>query len=461
MPIDAAEPQSAGWWLERLAKQLLDRKRQARFERLDSYYSGNPPLPVGAENARAAYAAFQRKARSNFAELIVDAVQDRMRIRAIRTAVDNDENGDQTAWAIYKRNRLKVHAKQVHEWFLTFGEAYVIIGTQNLGEGQTAALITPEDPRQVITENDPITGEAVAGLKVFHDDAGGEDVAYLYLPGKVYRASRRRPAANGKLTFSVRTWDWDEVAGGDAGKVLPLDTVCVVRFENKRAAGEFETHTDLLDRINHMLLQRMVIATMQAFRQRAVIGDLPETDDAGNAINYDEVLAADPGALWQLPEGIELWESGQADITPILSSVKDDVQHLAAVTRTPLHYFTPDAAAGSAEGASLQREGHVFKVEDRADRGEDGWVRVFSQALQIEGQTDRAALEGLSIEWAPSERFSLAEKASAAVQAKAADVPWRTRGAAIWQFTPDELDRQVTERADDVLTAALLAPPAA
>jgi hypothetical protein len=199
----------------------------------------------------------------------------------------------------------------------------------------------------------------------------------------------------------------------------------------------------------------MVIATMQAFRQRAVKG-LPDVypEDhprAGEEIDYDELFVADPGALWQLPLTAEMWESGQIDLRPILDAVKDDVLHLAAVTRTPLPMFTPDAVTQSAEGASAAREGHVFKVEDRDERAEERWADVYSIAFEIMGDSERQDVHKISIEWAPAERHSLTEKASASVQAATAGVPWETRQAEIWDFTPDEIARQKSQRADDLL----------
>jgi hypothetical protein len=82
---------------------------------------------------------------------------------------------------------------------------------------------------------------------------------------------------------------------------------------NRNGVGEFEPHLDVLDRINHMILQRMVIATMQAFRQRAIKGDtedMPDKDpETGEEIDYDDIFAADPGALWRLPKVRDMWES--------------------------------------------------------------------------------------------------------------------------------------------------------
>lgn len=471
MAVDVSEPGTPGWWMKRLAKQL--EAKATRYGRLDDYYLGNPPLPLGAENSRAAFQAFQRSARSNFAALIVQAPRERLQVRAIRTAAEDDDNGDEAARAMWQRNDCDIQAPDVHRFMLEFSEAYVAVGLDDDGK----AVITAEDPRQVITAHDPATRRTLAALKLLHDDATDTDYAYLWLPGERYVATRHRvtPTTSGALTGSLlnrRTYappvrfSPASFTLQDEPETYEVQDIPVVRFANRDGVGEFETHTDLLDRINHMLLQRMVIATLQAFRQRAIEiedeDDLPDVDDEGNKVDYDDIFAADPGALWKLPAGAKIWESGQADLTPILSSVKDDVLHLAAVTRTPLTMFTPDAATQTAEGASLQREGLVFKVEDIQRIAGRSWARVVALGFALEGDDTRSDLAQVNIDWAPAERFSLAERADAAVKAKGADVPWYTRGAEIWQFTPDQLERQQTERSDDALQLAMAAPaPAA
>src|SRR5690606_14672608 len=149
--------------------------------------------------------------------------------------------------------------------------------------------------------------------------------------------------------------------------------------------GEFERHLAILDRINYTILSRLEIATLQAFRQRAIKGDLPRKDAQGNLIDYDDIFSADPGALWMVPATADIWESGQVDLGPIRSAVRDDVQDLAAVTRTPLFYLTPEATNGSAEGASLAREGLVFKAADRLAETTAPWARVMQLAFLFEG----------------------------------------------------------------------------
>ena len=74
--IDTSVPNSPGWWLQALAKKL-ERKAHKRRS-LRAYMEGNAPLPEGAEKVREAYRAFQRKSRTNFGELVVEAVAERM-----------------------------------------------------------------------------------------------------------------------------------------------------------------------------------------------------------------------------------------------------------------------------------------------------------------------------------------------------------------------------------------------
>lgn len=448
----ADEPYSDAWWLESLGKKLYG--RFDRVELLDRYYRGSPPLPEGADNATSAYQKFQRKARMNFAELVVEATRQRMNPIGFRTGADGDANGDREARRIWNYNDLAVESADVHQMMLALGDAYVIVGQDDDGQ----PVISAEDPRQVVTASDPkMRRKIVSGLKVFRDEQAGVDLAYLYLPGRVRRAYKTSSKVAPVLTMGFRANDWSWVDGGELLPASMDGVVPVVRFRNARGMGEFEMHLDHLDRINHMVLQRMVVATMQAFRQRAIQGDLPTHDQEGNLIDYNQLFVADPGALWTMPEGVNIWESTQADLGPLLEAVHADVMHLAAVTFTPAHYMLSDSGrqAGSAEAAQLTREGLVFKTEDRIARATIGWKQTMSLAFRWAGDAKRADLTALEPIWAPAERLTLAERADAA--SKALDVPWRTKMLELWGFSPEVVDRMETERGADAFMMALTA----
>lgn len=459
MPIDVAVPESPGWWMRRLARDL--EAAQPRLQLLDDHFRGDPPLPTGAEGSRDAYKAFQKKAHINLARLIVQAVRHRLTPIGFRTAADDDENGDEVAWRLWRTAGMTVRFSELARSMLALSVGYLIVGLDDQG----APLITAEDARQVTTAHDPVTDRAVAALKMFHDPIRSRDMAYLYLPGRLRVASRpvrRTREVSSAVRFNPGSWDWDEDLSADLPDGLE-DVVPVVRVLNEDGVGEFEPHLADLDRINHMILQRMVIATMQAFRQRGIKGDLPETypeghPQAGQTIDYDGIFVADPGALWLIPGAAEIWESGQVDLSPILSAVKDDMRGLAAASTTPLTLFNPDSANQTAEGAVSAREDFHFKIEDRRDLADLAVADALALTFRMIGDQERQDRSRIEVIWAPVDRHSLQEKADAASKA-VSTLPMRAILTEIWQLPPKDVDRYerlllAQQAADPIVRAA-------
>lgn len=469
MPIDVTVAESPGWWMLRLTQQLHDPKRQRRLEILDAWYRGEPPLPEGAKGWAGTYRHFQRQACSNFAELIPESARARMAVIGIRTSDDSDATGDAEAWRIWRRAQMPIVSDEVHNLFLRFGESYALVDEPE--EGSDVPVVTAEDPRLVIGEVDiRKPWRIVAGLKVFRDPIAGRDYAYLYRPGRVDVAYREAARRKGSPKFDGVSWELSPVRSEEfpdgLSSELPDGLMPLVRFQNRDCVGEFERHTALLERINRTILERMTIATLQAFKQRGIKG-MPNADKAGKPIDYTGVFEANPGSLWLMPETAEVWESGAVDLSPILASIQADVKHLAAVTQTPMHTLDPGGENQSAEGAALAREGLVFKVKDRIQRVSPAWSSVMQICFQwiadvTEGEekaaaVERANLDGIDVIWASPELQSLTERASAAAQAAAAGVTWRTIQIEVMGFPPAQVDRMTTEREDEMFFQARLA----
>ena len=421
-------------------------KEQAHFTLLERYYDGDAPLPEGADGHSRAYRRFQRKARLNVAQLAVAAVRERMRISGFRTGAADDENGDNEARRLWKANNLDVYSSDLHTNFLKFGEAYAIVG---MVPGREYPLVTVEDPRQVHAVTSPEDpSKVIAAVKVFSE--GGMHHAYFYYPTEILIF--RKPGDSSP--FDTDNWMFDE----EGSAPNPLGECPVVKFTNADDKGEYEPFLDIIDRINHMILQRLIIATTAAFKQKWVKGDFPTHDPDGNEIDYNGLFEAGPGAMWVLPPDAELGELDQSSIQDIINAVRADIQDFAAVTRTPMHYLSPDGANQSAEGASLAREGLVFKTEDRIARATVGWSKVMSLMFKWMGDTERADLLDLEPLWKPAERYSLSERADA--NTKFQDVPFRSRMKLVGQFSPAEVAEMEVERAgDQILTEALLGTP--
>src|SRR5688572_17746440 len=117
------EPNSPRWWLQRLGSQLLEDR--PRFDRLEEYRCGDHPLPIGHHRMREAFRVLQRKARSNYTGLVVEAVKERARPLGIRKGAKGIDPGSQKRW---QANSLDAEAPILHSWCLTFGRAYAIVG---------------------------------------------------------------------------------------------------------------------------------------------------------------------------------------------------------------------------------------------------------------------------------------------------------------------------------------------
>jgi len=457
--IDVKTPQSDGWWLEQCWTQLVPQREHCQ-KMLDRYI-GNGPMPTITEKQADAVKWFVAKSRSNFERLIVESVLSRLRIRGIRTAVDADEGGDAEAYSTWKRARGKLVALDAHKMALAMSRAYVIVGKDPAGR----LLATAEDPRQVTAITDPADPyRVVAAAKVYVDNLTREEVAYLYRPGRAPRVARRQlPRGNAAVVVDGRfpagkyTWDDERDEVEPPGEVEwlkadgDLDAVCpVVPFVNEDGMAQFEPFIPKLDRINQQILQRMTIATIQAFKQRAFKG-LPQNDPkTGKKIDWDSVFVADPGAIWNIPKDVDVWESGQVDLGPILNAIRDDVKDLAVTSGTPLYAITPDAAQGSAEGASLQREQMVFQVQTRQDRWELSHEMVCELMFRTAGDTKRAVPGKTEVMWAPVEKFSLSERSSAISQTKGV-VSRYQQLTEIWGMDPAQADRNMSELADDMV----------
>jgi hypothetical protein len=457
VPIDVTQPRSEGWWLQRLLKRL-DADR-SRFNTLDEYYRGENGIPIYADRAtRSAINRLMRMSRTNFAELSVEAARERVNPIGFRTGADSDDLGDKEAWRIWQGNALDADFALTVRAAFAMSRAYMIVGLTDPDIG--VPLITTEDPRQVIVEHDPAhRRRPLAALKLYWDDVLNADVAWLYLPGRVLKAVR--PNTQPDISMEATGFEWETET------LLPAKIVPVVEFLNRadafgRGLGEFEPHLGILDRINYAILNQLETATMQSFRQRAIEGNLPDRDpDTGEDIDWNNIFEQGPGALWRIPPGAKIHELGQADLGPGRLAIRDYVQDFAAVTRTPLHYLTPEAANGSAEGASLAREGLVHRVKDRLGQLGESLEQVMSYAFVMQGDTVRASRPDMEVIWADPERFSLAERYDAAAKAQAAGVPWRSVMSDVLQFSPQAIERMETERAADAFLASVAQPLAA
>ena len=462
------------WVANRLAKMLRDRNRGSKkaalrlgghltastltvegrpgLDVLWDYFRGEPPLPWCPDGWSAAVAPYLRMSRLNLAEMTVMSAVDCMTPLAWGTAVDSDADGDQEAHRIASQNDLPLQITDVAQSMLLHGDGYALLGPSVDGE---VPRITAEDARSCITREDPITGETTFGMKLLVDEWTGEDAWYLYGPGWV------RKAVIGK---GGRRWVAAAAVGGfDTGRArIPGhgDWCAMHRVSNRGGVGEFERHLSVLDRVNDGIFGRIVVAKFQAHRQRGIKG-LPDTETdpitgEERDIDYSDAFLADPGSLWRLPEGSEIWESTPVDLGPIRLATLDDIKHVCALTSSPIYYLFPDEQQ-SAAGAGNQSQAHETRVLDRRARMDGFQARLLAHAFEAMGDMARADASRLRTEWGPVRRLSAAEQAQLLPAFTSGGVPWEERMLRVLQVRPADIPRMSQLRARDML---FMTPPA-
>jgi hypothetical protein len=455
-------PGTDDWWAMQLAADFG--RDLPRLHRMQSYADGTNDLPDEADAAmRDAYRRFIHMSRLNMAELIVAARVNRMKPLGFRTAAPGDLNGDAAAWATWNRSSMKVGSRDFFTDAGNLGSAYLTTTGPAAPSATAEPLILPSNGFTTVTRQyalRPALSEAA--LQVGFDEITGSDVLTLFRPGYMRQlvrgAKRSTVPSNGRKWTPGRDWSWES-------DPIPLGyttEVPVFKMSGPGGMGMFEKHLDSLDRITNGIRERLTIIAMQAFRQRALSGDLPDVyppdhELAGQAINYEEIFRAGPAALWKLPSNVTVWESQTTDITPVLTSGRDDTKNLAAVTSTPIYMLAPDAANGSAEGASLAREALTFSTEEWIDRAEMPMSLSLSTAFLAQADPVRAQVGSIETIWASVDRSSWVEKASAAAQAKTGGLTQRLIDEKIFGLSPAEIAQAEQDRSDEAFTAQVAA----
>ena len=412
---------------------------------LRSYTNGNAPLPEMGKNTKASWEAFQKKARTNYGGRAVQSLGGRLRVNGIRIGSAQTSPALTAARRIWRDNQMDVQIKGAINDYLTTRYGYLVVGLSASGE----AIVTRELPEQFIAATDPARPwKATAALKVWRDLDNGFDYAQVWSPGFVQRFSRPSKTSFGLLRVVASGDDWAPLAEALAYEGEPTIIVW------DREESLIEPHLDVIDRINLGKLQRLVVTAMQAFKQRATKGVLPDKDAEGNDIDWATALEAAPGALWDLPVGIDIWESEQTDIRPLLEGEKSDLRDFAASTGTPIAEFIPDGQNQSATGAANVTTPQYLQAKDEQDALGPGLQVLLVYALRAEG-IDLAG-ESVEVLWVEPDRVSMAEKYAAAAQAKGAGLSRRGVMRDILGMSPDQIAQEELDLADEQLSAFTL-----
>lgn len=494
-------PGSPRWYLSRMTQRLLS--RQFRYDRLERYAQGDHDLPNGDKRYVVALRELQRKCRTNYCELVIKAVTERMRV--IGFQFGPDQQVDEEAKAVWYYNDMEVQSQVAIMMAATFGDAYMMVTPPAEDDGAEAEIVinssksTPnppnkakpksnqsqqqdqnskpspgraqpegtyqdqsqqqpekpqtkrltniptisvEDPRMCITEQDPrYINKTLAGLKLWQDDAFGVIRAVLYLPDAIYEYEG--PAVTdvvgtdtNKLTHTLISKG--VVAGGFklmSVQPNPIGQVPLIRLNWQPAFGtmgraEAESIMDIQDRINHTILDRLVIAKAQAYNQRWMTGG-----------TGGENFRPGSDMVWATQDSEANFGQFEAvDLKQILEAVRDDVGDLAAVSQTPATYLMNRMVNVSGDTLTQDQSALIGKIADRQEAMGWGFAKVMRLAFAISGNEAKSKETEVCTLWKSAQVFQLAELADSFSKFTGGGVPLDIAMQITGLFTNDQIE---------------------
>lgn len=455
-------------WIASLWTKLDERTR--RIQLFDDYYLGNQQLRFTTSKARETFGRDFGGFADNFCLLVVDAVEERLRVRGFR--VGGGSELDQNAAQIWKRNDMAIGSSMAHIEALVNEQSYAIVWLDP--DDRTKAQITVESPFEVIIECDrAYRGKRVAALKRWLD-ADKLWHAVLYLPDAIYKYVAAAPVrGSASIANAVKRadfWNRWEIESEEWPLPNPLGVVPVVPFTNmprlapdQGGTSEIAAVVPLQDWLNKGAFDELIASEFVAFPQRVLVNvDIP-TDENGQPI---EAFKAGVNRIWfvKQAEGVSLApqieQFPQANLSPYADIINLIVDHIGAITKTPRHYLLNPGGGTNFSGETLKalEAGLVSKVRRRMAHFGNSWEEVMAIAMRLEegGRYQPIEDDRIEVDWADPETRTEAQHVDAVV--KIGSAPINVPQEQLWKelgYTDEEI-RRFKE-----MTSATPAEPAA
>ena len=397
-------------WLSVLEQRLYE--RQPHISEMNAYYTGDHPLPfvtrAHAEKIRNEFRQLLKDSRSNFAELVVDAVAERMSVEGFRLSAADDQQADNATWAIWQANGLDSESQVAFVEALAKGMSYLSVWAPEKQGGY--ASIAVEDPLQTIVAYEPGSGfrRRSAALKLWEDAEQGIERANVYLPDAIVKFQRPLGSSSTQAHMSgnERSFEaegtpvrssgtsgskgWVRVDTGPDVVVNRLRVVPIVPLRNRprllmEGTSELVNVCRIQNQINGFVFLLALAGYFGAHRQRWIAG-IPLYDDDNKPL---DTFNAAIDRIWasENPDA-RFGDFEQTSLDGYISAIEQKVAHLAVTTRTPKHYLLPEGQEPSGDAIKSAEAGLVKKVQARQRTYGEGVEEALRLARMFQGAAD-------------------------------------------------------------------------
>lgn len=423
------------------------------MERFDAYYRGDHPMPflTRAHNAKMhdEFRMLLEDSRSNFMRLVVDVVEERLRVEGFRLSASADDEADQDSWDIWQANGMDAEGQTAFIESLVKGVSYLSVWGDADGDGYPDIAI--EDPLQTIVGYIPGSNyrRRAAALKVWCDDWTGMDRANVYLPDGVYKFEATRPKDDPAGTVYAQAISQDRMLSRwkelpDEFLPNPLGVVPIVPLRNRprllcEGESELADVCRIQNQINGFLFLLALAGYFGAHKQRWAIGLTLMKDDKGEPV---EPFFSATDKLWveQNPNA-KFGEFSQTDLTGYITALEQKVAHIAVTTRTPRHYLLPTGQEPSGDALKSAESGLVKKVERKQLPFGEGLEEAIRLARRFSGESD--APVDSEIVWGDPRIQTVGELTDAVIKKIQAGLITHAQGLEDLGYSPQQIARML------------------
>lgn len=442
-----------------------------RLERIDAALKPAPLLRPGA-SAKQAYGALgfrrpnvvipddapdvmyelARKAETNYLPLLVRSFRQALRVDGYLSTAPEAQN----PWRWWQANRLDARQVGLVDSALKYGVSYARATPAADGARPVARGFTPRAMTAVYADPEmdewPIASVHVDGPNGEHLVLTDEDAEYRFALSPGGLASSAALSAALSVNLGSRSLDYVEHREHGTG----LGVCPVVRYrESFLLAGEeqlgiVEPVLVIQERIDETSFGQLVAQYFAAFKQRAVMGWVPESEA--------EELKAGAARIWYLdvdPDNVKIQELTETDLTRYIESGKGARRDLAAIGQISAQSLGVDAIANISDAtlAGLDRGMNKRAGEIALALGEshEQLLRLFAW---IAGDEEAAGDYDGEVRWAEREARTWASTIDGLVKLVQSSI--MTPETAV-EHVPGLTDQQVASARDDARRARAVA----
>jgi hypothetical protein len=390
------------------------------------------------------------KARTNFLPLVVDTFAQNMKVDGLLSSHDPD-NPQSPAWSYaWQANNLDARQTGVHRSALAYGASYVTVLP-----GDPGPVIKGVSPRQMTAVyQDPVDDDwPMLAVRVDGDMIRLYDEEMVYFIGV---ESQPRSGFGATLTVSGGV-QWVYLEARPHGANYGGHPVCpIVRFrdrmllEGEEQYGIIEPLLDIQRRIDETTFGMLVAQYFAAFKQRYVIGWVPNSET--------EELKANASDAWffkDKPSDVAVGQFQETDLTRYITSKDSALQDMAAIAQlapqglglSGIHNISGDALA-------LIKDGETRKSSEITTSFGESWEMSTRLAANLHKDQTTATDASLEVRWKDLNTASLAQVVDAlGKMASTLGVP----PEALWSKIPGFTDQDIIRAKRGVTQADLMA----